>query len=45
MCEARPHLRIMVGRAGASTDAPVSMFAGSSNPVRLHHPEIGTSGW
>ncbi|HAU3224326.1 TPA: ash family protein [Salmonella enterica subsp. houtenae] len=27
----------MVGRAGASQDAPVPTKAGSSNPVRYHH--------
>ncbi|AVZ84108.1 hypothetical protein DBV23_15970 [Edwardsiella ictaluri] len=40
VCEARPHLRIMVGRAGASTDAPGSLVTGSSNPVRLTTPRL-----
>ncbi|TSJ59869.1 hypothetical protein FND52_04560 [Atlantibacter subterranea] len=28
----------MVGRTGASRDAPVSSMAGKANPVRFHHP-------
>ncbi|EER9417460.1 TPA: ash family protein [Escherichia coli] len=28
----------MVGRAGASQDAPVSDKAGKANPARFHHP-------
>ncbi|EGD3283342.1 ash family protein [Salmonella enterica] len=27
----------MVGRMGASQDAPVSCNAGNANPVRFHH--------
>ncbi|ELZ3844226.1 ash family protein [Salmonella enterica] len=27
----------MVGRTGASQDAPVSCNAGNANPVRFHH--------
>ncbi|UAL56662.1 ash family protein [Edwardsiella tarda] len=42
VCEARPHLRIMVGRAGASTDAPVSLVAGKANPVRLTTPRLAS---
>ncbi|EIC8865921.1 ash family protein, partial [Salmonella enterica] len=35
-CKASSHLfRIMVGRAGPLSGGPVSLFAGSSNPVRL----------
>ncbi|MBW3474332.1 ash family protein [Hafnia alvei] len=35
MCEALPHLRIMVGRAGASSDAPGTCVPGKANLVRL----------
>ncbi|EHL2884889.1 ash family protein [Salmonella enterica] len=34
-CIASSHLRIMVGRMGPLSGGPVSLFAGSSNPVRL----------
>ena len=40
VCEAVSHLRIMVGRAGASSDAPASLLTGSSNPVRLTTPSL-----
>ena len=32
-----PHIQIMVGRAGASKDAPGSCATGYANPVRLNH--------
>lgn len=38
--EARPHLRIMVGRAGQPQGWPGSLVAGSSNPVRLTTPSL-----
>jgi hypothetical protein len=40
---ALPHLRIMVGRAGAEKSAPVP-FPGYANPVRLTTSLIGVSG-
>ncbi|OON42183.1 hypothetical protein BTJ39_03280 [Izhakiella australiensis] len=43
-CKAQPQLRSMVGRAGQLKSWPVSVVAGSSNPVRLATHEIGTSG-
>lgn len=44
LCEARPHLRIMVGRAGQPQGWPGSLLTGSSTPVRLTTLERGTSG-
>lgn len=38
-----PHIQIMVGRAGASKDAPGSCATGYANPVRLTTPVIGVS--
>ncbi|HEI6738448.1 TPA: ash family protein [Yersinia enterocolitica] len=35
MRKAQPHLRTMVGRAGALSGAPVSLVSGTANPVRL----------
>ncbi|EGZ4347901.1 ash family protein [Salmonella enterica subsp. enterica serovar Portland] len=37
LCRAYSYIS-MVGRTGASQDAPVPTKAGSSNPVRFHHP-------
>ncbi|HHX6016776.1 ash family protein [Escherichia coli] len=34
----------MVARAGPPKGGPVSVYAGSSNPVRVTTSEIGTSG-
>ncbi|EAM8423488.1 hypothetical protein RF20_15115 [Salmonella enterica] len=40
-CKASSHLfRIMVGRTGPLSGGPVSLFAGSSNPVRLATPSL-----
>ncbi|ENA6380951.1 Rha family transcriptional regulator, partial [Escherichia coli] len=36
-----PHIQIMVGRAGASKDAPGSCATGYANPVRLTTSVIG----
>ncbi|TNL01526.1 hypothetical protein CYD30_28005 [Kosakonia cowanii] len=44
VCDAQPHLRIMVGRAGQPEGWPGSSVTGSANPVRLTTPEICTSG-
>lgn len=38
------HIQIMVGWAGASKDAPVSVCAGYANPVQFTTSEIGVSG-
>ncbi|EFE8778554.1 peptidase [Escherichia coli] len=38
-----PHIQIMVGRAGASQDAPGSCATGYANPVRLTTSVIGVS--
>lgn len=38
------HIQIMVGWAGASKDAPVSLIAGYANPVQFTTSEIGVSG-
>ncbi|MEB7741783.1 Rha family transcriptional regulator [Escherichia coli] len=38
------HARIMVGWAGEPKGSPVSLIAGSSNPVQFTTSEIGTSG-
>ena len=35
-----PHIQIMVGRAGASKDAPGSCATGYANPVRLTTPSL-----
>ncbi|EKD5379874.1 ash family protein [Salmonella enterica subsp. enterica serovar Anatum] len=40
-CKASSHLfRIMVGRTGPLSGGPVSLFAGSLNPVRLTTPSL-----
>ncbi|HAG0017506.1 TPA: ash family protein [Salmonella enterica] len=39
-CTASSHLRIMVGRTGPLSGGPVSLFAGSLNPVRLTTPSL-----
>ncbi|EAB2293821.1 ash family protein [Salmonella enterica] len=39
-CIASSHLRIMVGRMGPLSGGPVSLFAGSLNPVRLTTPSL-----
>ena len=39
-----PHIQIMVGRAGASKDAPGSCATGYANPVRLTTSLIGVRG-
>ncbi|MBC3250955.1 ash family protein [Serratia fonticola] len=44
VCGARPHLCIMVGRAGQPQGWPGSVGTGSANPVRLTTHEICTSG-
>jgi len=44
LCAKRCHIRIMVGRAGASKDAPGSVVTGYANPARLTTLEIGVSG-
>ncbi|EHG2955108.1 peptidase [Salmonella enterica subsp. diarizonae serovar 53:r:z35] len=38
------HIKIMVGWAGASKDAPVSLIAGYANPAQFTTSEIGVSG-
>ncbi len=38
------YIQIMVGRAGASKDAPVSVEAGYANPVRFTTSQIGVCG-
>ncbi|EBZ3774709.1 hypothetical protein AID08_05935 [Salmonella enterica subsp. enterica serovar Minnesota] len=44
-CKASSHLfRIMVGRAGPLSGGPVSLFAGSANPVRLATPSFAPLG-
>ncbi|EDA9944792.1 ash family protein [Salmonella enterica] len=44
-CDASPYLfRIMVGRAGPLPGGPVSLFAGSANPVRLATPSFAPLG-
>lgn len=43
LCVKHGHIRIMVGRAGQPQGWPVSVVAGSSNPVRLTTYEFGTS--
>lgn len=41
-CDASPHfrIRIMAGRMGPLSGGPVSLFAGSLNPVRLATPSL-----
>ncbi|ELW7495002.1 ash family protein [Salmonella enterica] len=39
-CDALPHFRIMVGRAGPTSVGPVSFVPGSGIPVRLTTPSI-----
>ncbi|EDS5484521.1 hypothetical protein JHG98_001169 [Salmonella enterica] len=43
LCVKHGHIRIMVGRAGASKDAPGSLVTGYANPVRLTTSVIGVS--
>lgn len=43
MCEALPHLRIMVGRAGEPQGSPGSYVSGFCSPVRLTTPEPANS--
>ncbi|WP_172943711.1 ash family protein, partial [Escherichia coli] len=38
------HIQIMVGWAGASKDAPVSVCAGTANPVQFTTHEFRSSG-
>ncbi|HHS2251877.1 TPA: Rha family transcriptional regulator [Salmonella enterica subsp. enterica] len=38
------HIKIMVGWAGASKDAPVSLITGYANPAQFTTSEIGVSG-
>ncbi|HBD5695313.1 TPA: Rha family transcriptional regulator [Escherichia coli] len=38
------HIKVMVGWAGASKDAPVSLITGYANPVQFTTSEIGVSG-
>ncbi|TNL00063.1 hypothetical protein CYD30_29150 [Kosakonia cowanii] len=44
MCDAQPHISIMVGRAGQPEGWPGSLMTGISTPVRLTTPERGNSG-
>ncbi|EDQ5105021.1 hypothetical protein CJD89_003973 [Salmonella enterica subsp. enterica serovar Saintpaul] len=44
LCAKHCHTRIMVGRAGQSSDWPVSEFAGISTPVRLTTHKRGNFG-
>ncbi len=44
LCVKHGHIRIMVGRVGASQDAPGSLMTGYANPARLTTLEIGVSG-
>ncbi|BCS66454.1 hypothetical protein C3L68_003016 [Escherichia coli] len=44
LSSALTHARIMVGWAGEPKGSPVSLSAGSSNPVQFTTSEIGTSG-
>ncbi|TNL00420.1 hypothetical protein CYD30_28985 [Kosakonia cowanii] len=44
VCEAQPHISIMVGRAGQPEGWPGSLATGIANPVRLTTPEICNSG-
>lgn len=43
VCEAWPHLRIMVGRAGEPKGSPGSLVTGTANPVRLTTLEFRSS--
>lgn len=43
LCAKHCHISIMVGRVGASKDAPVPMVTGYANPARLTTYEIGVS--
>lgn len=43
LCEMHCYTLIMVGRAGASKDAPASLVTGYANPARLTTNEIGVS--
>lgn len=43
LCTKHCYTLIMVGRAGASQDAPGSLVTGYANPVRLTTPVIGVS--
>uniref|UniRef100_UPI003A90CF12 Rha family phage regulatory protein n=1 Tax=Salmonella enterica TaxID=28901 RepID=UPI003A90CF12 len=43
LCAKHRHTQIMVGRMGASSDAPGSMLTGYANPVRLTTSAIGVS--
>ena len=43
-CHEHCYAQIMVGRAGASQDAPGSMLTGYANPVRLTTSLIGVRG-
>lgn len=43
LCAKHRHTQIMVGRTGASSDAPGSMLTGYANPVRLTTSAIGVS--
>lgn len=44
LCEAQPHLRIMVGRAGEPQGSPGSLLTGFCSPVRLTTLEPANSG-
>lgn len=44
LCAMHGYIQIMVGRAGASKDAPVSVEAGYANPVRFTTSQIGVCG-
>ncbi|QXC99347.1 Rha family phage regulatory protein [Klebsiella sp. PL-2018] len=44
LCTLHCYTQIMVGRAGASQDAPGSVLTGYANPARLATLEIGVSG-
>lgn len=44
LCVMHGHIRIMVGRVGASSEAPVPRIPGYANPARLTTFEIGVSG-
>ncbi|AXF78711.1 peptidase [Erwinia tracheiphila] len=44
LCVKHGHIRIMVGRVGASLEAPGSVMTGNANPARLTTHEIGVSG-
>ena len=44
LCAMHGYIQIMVGRAGASKDAPVSVEAGYANPVRFTTSQIGFCG-